>query len=116
MIGVVINYRRGRHTTQANQVIVKFKDISDRNSASKLIGKRVLWVTPGKKFFIGKITAPHGNSGSVRVRFSVGLPGQIIGDSVYLLENPEKIQELIKKVKDAKDINQVRKILNESLN
>ena len=114
MIGVVVNYRRGRHTVRTNQIIVHFENINSREEASKLIGKKILWVSPGKrKFFIGKITAPHGNKGNIRVAFRRGLPGQIIGDVVFLVDSPEKLKELQEKIKSAKDINQVRKLLFE---
>jgi len=114
MIGVVVNYRRGRHTVRTNQIIVHFENINSREEASKLVGKKVLWVSPGKrKFFIGRIAALHGNKGNVRAIFRKGLPGQIIGDAVFLVDNFEKLKELQEKIKSAKDINQVRKLLFE---
>ncbi len=114
MIGVVVNYRRGRHIIRNNQIIVHFENISSRGEASKLIGKKVLWVSPGKKkFFIGRVATPHGSNGNVRVVFRKGLPGQIIGDAVFLVEDFEQLKELQEKIKSAKDINQIRKFLFE---
>jgi len=112
MKGIVINYQRGRHTIYPNRIIVKFEGIKSKEEAGKLIGKKVLWISPGKrKFFIGKIVGTHGNKGNVRVLFKKGLPGQIINDVVFLIEDINKLKELKEKLKEAKDINQVRKIL-----
>ncbi len=86
MKGVVVNYRRGRHTQYENQVIVKFEGVDSREDAQKIVGKRVIWVTPSGKKFIGVVTAPHGNKGAVRVRFNRGVPGQMIGDIVTIEE------------------------------
>ncbi|HIQ51028.1 MAG TPA: 50S ribosomal protein L35ae [Nautiliaceae bacterium] len=86
MEGIVVNIRRGRHTVYENQVIVKVDGINSREKAKELVGKRVVWKTPGKKNKVleGIITAPHGNKGYVRVRFNKGVPGQIIGEKVQI--------------------------------
>ena len=112
MIGVVVNYRRGRHTINTRHVILHFQDVDTKEKAAKLIGKNVLWVSPGKrKFFIGKIVDTHGNKGNVRAIFKKGLPGQALGDVVFIVEDVNALKELRQKIKEAKDINQVRKIL-----
>jgi large subunit ribosomal protein L35Ae len=113
MKGIIINYRMGRHRIYPNQLIVKFEGIEDKNSAIKLLGKNVVWVSPGKKIFIGKIVDIHGNKGNVRIRFNRGLPGQAIGDIVILIDDINKVKEIREKLKNAKDINQIRKILFE---
>ena len=117
MKGVVVNYRRGRHTQYKYQVIVYFPGIDSREKAAQLVGKRVVWITPNKyKLFVGVITAPHGNKGRVRVRFRKGVPGQMIGDVVYLVE-PEvlnqKMKELVQKLKQCVHIDQARKVFEE---
>lgn len=101
----------GRHRIYPNQVIVKFEGIENKESAIKLLGKHIIWVSPGKKIFLGKIVDIHGNKGNVRVRFNKGIPGQAIGDLVLLIDNINKVKEIKEKIKDAKDINQVKKIL-----
>jgi len=115
MIGVVTSYRRGRHTQYNNQVIVKFEGIESREAATNLLGKKIIWISPGGKVMVGKIIRVHGNKGRVRARFRKGVPGQMIGDIVYLIEDPNKIKDIIKKVKEAKDINQAHKFVREIL-
>jgi len=85
MKGLVVSYRRGRRTARTNQVIIEIPGINNRKKASTLIGKRVVWITPGGKKLKGVITAPHGNKGRVRARFSKGVPGQMIGEKVEIV-------------------------------
>jgi len=85
MKGVIVNYRRGRHTQNPKQMIVKIEGINAREDAKKLVGKEVVWKTPGGKEIRGKIIAPHGNKGAVRVKFEKGLPGQALGKEVDIL-------------------------------
>ena len=85
MRGLVLSYRRGRRTSRTNQVIIEVTGVKDRKQASKLIGKKVVWVTPGGRKLKGVITAPHGNKGRVRARFARGVPGQMIGEKVEIL-------------------------------
>ncbi|MEO2154350.1 MAG: 50S ribosomal protein L35ae [Nanoarchaeota archaeon] len=86
MKGIVVNVRRGRHTVYENQAIVRVEGIDSREKAQELVGKEVVWRTPGKKGKVikGKITAAHGNKGYVRVLFEKGVPGQMIGDEVEI--------------------------------
>ncbi|BBL45865.1 50S ribosomal protein L35Ae [Nanobdella aerobiophila] len=111
MKGIIINYRMGRHRIYQNHIIVRFEDINDKYKAKNLIGKRIIWVSSGKKIFLGKIVDIHGNKGHVRARFRKGLPGQAIGDIVLLLEDRSKYEELKNKIKNAVDINQIRSII-----
>jgi len=86
MEGVVVNIRRGRHTVYNNQVIIKVEGIDSREKAQELVGKEVVWKSPGKKGkeLKGVITAAHGNKGYVRARFEKGIPGQMIGERVEI--------------------------------
>jgi len=83
--GLVVSFRRGRHTARTNQVIIEVPGVGDRKRASALIGRRVVYVTEGGRKLKGVITAPHGNRGRVRARFERGLPGQIVGKKVDIL-------------------------------
>ena len=85
MRGVVISHRRGRHSIHEYQAIVEVEGVTSREAASTLVGKKVVWVSPGGKRLVGTVLAPHGNKGRVRVRFSRGVPGQMIGSSVEIL-------------------------------
>lgn len=114
MIGIVHNYRRGRHTQYTNQIIIKINGVDNKEDAKKFLGYNVIWISPGKRrrIFIGKITRVHGNKGKVIARFRKGLPGQIIKDVVLIVDNAEKvIKELKEKLKEAKDINQIRSLI-----
>ena len=81
MIGTIINFRRGKHVTSSNQMIVKPESVSSKEDAVKLVGKKVTFNT-GKKDLVGKVASAHGNSGAVRVAFETGMPGQAIGQKV----------------------------------
>ncbi|MDN5358593.1 MAG: large subunit ribosomal protein L35Ae [Candidatus Diapherotrites archaeon] len=85
MRGVVVSHRRGRNSIHEYQAIVEVDGVTSREQASTLVGKRVVWTTPGGRKFVGKVLAPHGNKGRVRVRFAEGVPGQMIGDFVEIL-------------------------------
>ncbi|MBD3263386.1 50S ribosomal protein L35ae, partial [Candidatus Woesearchaeota archaeon] len=63
---------------------LKVSGVESKDSAEKLVGKTVIWESPAKKQIKGKITAPHGNKGSVRVLFEKGMPGQSFGAKVNI--------------------------------
>lgn len=82
--GILKNYRRGRNTQHPTQYIVEIDGIETRAKAVPFQGKKVTWKSPAQKAISGKIMAPHGNSGAVRVKFDKGLPGQAIGTPVVV--------------------------------
>ena len=86
MEGIIVNYRRGRKTQTTNQMIVTIPKVESKEEAAKLVGKQVTFVCDGKnkKEIKGTVSAAHGNSGAVRVRFETGMPGQAIGGKVSL--------------------------------
>ena len=86
MKATIVSYRRGRHTQTTNQLLIEVDGVDSRALASKYIGRRLVWTTPGKKEIYGKVTQPHGNSGILRARFSKGLPGDAIGKKAEILE------------------------------
>ncbi|MGQ4910933.1 MAG: 50S ribosomal protein L35ae [Candidatus Thorarchaeota archaeon] len=83
--GVVSSYRRGKHLQHPNQVILLFNDISSRDGAAALVGRKVKWTSETGREFLGKVLGPHGNSGAVRAKFRTNLPGQAIGTPVVLV-------------------------------
>ena len=83
MKGTIINFRRGRHHTYDNHMIISVENVSDKESAQALVGKSVKYHT-GKKDILGKVASSHGNSGCVRVIFDTGMPGQAVGQAVTL--------------------------------
>ncbi|MBT3408345.1 50S ribosomal protein L35ae, partial [Candidatus Woesearchaeota archaeon] len=48
MQGTIINYRRGRKTMRTTQMIIEVESVDDKEKASKLVGKSVKYVAPGK--------------------------------------------------------------------
>ena len=81
--GVIMNYRRGRHTQNTKHILLNFNMASYRDAA-KLIGKIVEWISPSGKILTGKIVALHGRKGVVRAIFKKGLPGEAIGQPVKI--------------------------------
>ena len=81
MNGTIVNFRRGKHITSSNQMIIKPENTSSKEDAAKLVGKKVSYNT-GKKDMVGEVASAHGNSGAVRVIFETGMPGQAIGQKV----------------------------------
>ena len=84
MEGVLKNFRMGRHHQTDNQMVLVLPGVAKRDQAAKYVGKIVTWTTPGNKVLKGKITAPHGNSGAVKVLFEKGMPGQSVGTKVKI--------------------------------
>jgi len=65
-------------------MIIEVSGIDNKDKAGQLIGKKVVWKTSAGKQLIGQITASHGNSGALRIRFETGMPGQSIGSKVVI--------------------------------
>ncbi len=84
--GKVIQFRRGRHTVHERHFLIEIPSVEDKESAGKLVGKEVVWTSPGKlkKIIKGKISSAHGNKGVVRAIFERGLPGQAVTTEVEI--------------------------------
>lgn len=82
MEAVIVNFRGSRRVKSHNQMIVQVDGIDNKDKASKLVGKKVVWKTSAGKAMTGKIAAAHGNNGALRVIFETGMPGQSIGTKV----------------------------------
>jgi len=81
MKGLVIQFRRGRHTVEEKHFILDLGS-KTRKDAEKFIGKEVSWKSSGGKVIKGKVSSAHGNKGLVRAIFEKGLPGQSIGTEI----------------------------------
>jgi len=86
MKGKVIQFRRGKHTVHERHFLIEIPGVGDKESASKLVGKEVVWTSPGKlkKIIKGKVSSTHGNNGVVRAIFERGLPGQAVTTEVEI--------------------------------
>ena len=82
MEAIIMNYRRGRHTQNTNQMVLRINNIDTKEKASKFIKKRVVWKSPAGKELVGEIISTHGNTGAIKAHFIIGLPGQAIGTKV----------------------------------
>lgn len=82
--GKIVQFRRGRHKIHEKHMLIEIEDVSNKEDASKLIGKQVEWKSPAGKTIKGKVSGEHGNNGVVRAIFEKGLPGQSIGDEVQI--------------------------------
>ena len=83
MKGVIMSYRRSVHRTSGNQVIAQPQNVTTRDEASKLVGKKVTWNT-GKRPLVGVVASAHGKQGAIRVRFETGAPGQCLSQEITI--------------------------------
>ncbi len=84
MKATIVNFRLSRHTKSEKQMVLVVKDVKNREQAEKLKNKTVIWKTPSGKKITGKVLAPHGNSGALKVEFETGMPGQAVGTKVEI--------------------------------
>ena len=85
MQGIILSYRRGRHTQNVNQILVELENVDTRDKAKKFLKKKIVWRSPSGKEIKGEIIALHGNKGVVRAKFERNLPGQAITTKVQVV-------------------------------
>lgn len=86
--GIVVQFRRGRHRIHERHYLLD-AGATNREEASKLKGKEVVWKSPAGKEIRGKISDAHGNKGLVRAIFEKGLPGQAMATEFELVDSKE---------------------------
>ena len=84
MKGVVLGYQRGKFTNYPKRVIIKVFGITDKKLASRLVGRKVIWISPRGERILGKVIRTHGNKGHVVAVFRRNLPGQAIFSEVEI--------------------------------
>jgi len=89
MKGILVQFRRGRHTVHERHYLLDI-GMKDRAEAKKMAGKMVEWKSSSGKIIKGKISDAHGNKGLVRAIFEKGLPGQAITQDVEVKEEGKK--------------------------
>ena len=89
MKGIVVQFRRGRHTIHEKHYLLDLGATS-RDEAKKLVGKAVEWKSLSGKITKGKISDAHGTKGLVRAIFERGLPGQAILTEINVVESGGK--------------------------
>ncbi len=80
----IAHFRGGKHTQTNNHMLLVAEGIDNREKASKLVGKQVIFLTQKGSAIAGKIASAHGNSGVLRAVFEKGMPGQSIGKDVEI--------------------------------
>lgn len=81
MKGIIVQFRRGRHTVHEKHYLLDL-GFKSREEAKKAVGKTVEWKSISGKIVRGKISDAHGNKGVVRCIMESGLPGQAITTEV----------------------------------
>jgi len=81
----VISFRRGRHKVTPRHFILQVEGVENKEKASELLNKPVVWKSPAGKEIRGIVTATHGNKGLIRVVFEKGLPGQAINTEAEVM-------------------------------
>lgn len=80
--GVILSYRRGMRSQRPKECLIKVLG-EDETMSRRLVGWEVGWPLEDPKIR-GRIVCPHGRSGTLRARFSRGLPGQAMGTRVRI--------------------------------
>ena len=89
MKGIVVQFRRGRHTVHQKHYLLDL-GYTSRDEAKKAVGKVVEWKSISGKITTGKISDAHGTKGLVRAIFEKGLPGQAVLTEIELIEGAKK--------------------------
>ncbi len=80
--GVILSYRRGMRSQRPRECLIKILG-EDAEASRRLVGWKVGWPLEDPKIR-GRIVCPHGRSGTLRARFSRGLPGQAMSTRVRI--------------------------------
>jgi len=85
VVGLILNYRIGRKTQDPRQCLIKVMGV-EPSDANRMIGSKVGWPVDDPKIY-GKIVGVHGRTGTLRVRFNRGVPGQALGARAWGTSN-----------------------------
>jgi len=83
--GIFVNYRQGMFRQSNHDVLIRVDGATSASSASKYIGRTVVWRSQTGKRLVGRVVSTHGDGGVLLSRFKRGLPGQAIGTSVEIV-------------------------------
>ena len=96
--GIFTGFKRGQRSQKNNCALVAVQNCKDRRSSTFYHGKRVAYIYRKKnsktginyKAIWGRVTASHGQSGMVRVKFARNMPSQSMGAQVRVMLYPNK--------------------------
>ena len=89
--GVVQNYRLGLKTQSSGECLIKVFEL-DPSMAGSLVGRYVIWPTENPKI-LGRIISLHGRTGTLKVKFRRGLPGQALGTRVKIISKRKQLEK-----------------------
>ena len=80
-----VGYRRGLKSKQRdNQILLHIDNVRSRDEASQYIGKSIIWISPAKQQYRGRIVGLHGRHGTVKVRMKKVPPSLAIGAAIQI--------------------------------
>lgn len=80
-----VGYRRGLKSKQRNnQILLHIDNVRSQDEASQYLGKPIIWTSPSKKHYRGRIVGLHGRRGTVKAFMKKVPPSLAIGASIHI--------------------------------
>ncbi|OMH85911.1 60S ribosomal protein L33-A [Zancudomyces culisetae] len=97
--GRFLGYQRGKRMQDVNNALVKIEGVNTKKDTEFYMGKRVAYIYRAKReingtkirAIWGRVTRPHGNTGTVRAKFRTNLPPRAMGASLRIMLYPSRV-------------------------